>query len=211
MTLSSSTPPFTTSRGPSRWRCAFAGGLLAAASTLPLTPDGDSPVRWCLDSASAGLFQGLWALSSMGLPFLFGAVVMATCIVNAWEHHPWTVRVLRLMLFMLHGHLVLFAVAWLHTPTFIAIWPLMGFAVCSMVAFGWHSERTRMTLHEHPSEHRHWLTRWGAAMLVPLAAWARLQVLGDLPLGICVDVSLLSCLALVFATRVQPQVTAPTS
>ena len=108
------------------------------------------------------------------------------------------------MLLVLHGHLLLFAVSVLGEAGFIATIPLVGFAAISMIAFGWHAERLRSDPHETSEHHRLQLTRWGAAILAPIAAWARLQTLGDLPLGPCVDATLASSLALVFATRAHP-------
>ena len=187
-----------------RRRVVLGGALLLCAAGLPLTPDGDSPARWCLDAATAGAFQGLWSLSSMGLPFLFGGVAALTSWLPPLRDHPGSVRTLRAMLLVLHGHLLLFAVSVLGEAGFIATIPLVGFAAISMIAFGWHAERLRTDRHETSEHHRLQLTRWGAAILAPIAAWARLQTLGDLPLGPCVDVTIASSLALVFATRAHP-------
>ncbi|MGB1698556.1 MAG: hypothetical protein ACPHRO_01300, partial [Nannocystaceae bacterium] len=138
--------------------------------------------------------------SSVGLPFLLGGVIAASCLRRSPREPGWIVPTLRGGAFLLHVQLLVFATAWLREPALLGRLPLFGFALVSCLAFAIQSEQARLRLVDLPTHHARWLIRWIAAILAPFASWCRLQSAYEIRLGIAIELVLLASLLLVFST-----------
>lgn len=189
---------------------ALFGLALAGAALLPLAPGGESFLLILREAFRRHVIEGLLVMTGLGAPFLFGLALIGAVLAARRGAREVTAsaQVLQSVLALMHTHLVLFAgrLAWAGVG--IATWPLLGFAIVSGVYFAYGSGLSRAEGKGDVGPSAAWLARWGAVVIAPVCAWARLQMIGGLRLGIAVDVVMLACLALVFVLRtplVDPQ------
>src|SRR5690606_8973547 len=113
-------------------------------------------------------------------PFVFGLLVFVGHLFFA----PATARrIVRVPVSLLHSQLLLVAfVLWRHGES-IAAPALLGVAVVGSIHLVVYTAKTHAEGDGHGPT-LVWYARWGATMIAAIAAWARLQLLADVHLGI---------------------------
>lgn len=191
----SDVPPSET---PLPQRATLFGLTLAAAAVLPLAPDGRRFVDFIAESFRRSILEGILTTIGLGSPFLFGLAVAVGSALMRPEH---AARLVRAPLSVLHSQLILVAGAvWLGGDALAAL-PLFGFSIVSGIFFAVHLASARASGHG-PSFR--WLVRWGAMMVLAIAAWARLQMFDGVSYGWGLSVVLASAAMLLRATAPEP-------
>ncbi len=182
---------------------ALFGLALAGAALLPLGPGGESFLLILREAFRHHFIEGLLVLTGLGAPFLFGLALTGAVLAarQGAREVAASAQVLQAVLALMHTHLILFAGGMVRRGGAIASWPLLGFALVTGVYFAYRSGLSRAEGKGDAGPSAAWLARWGAVVIAPVCAWARLQMLGGVRLGLAVDVVMIACLALVFVLR----------
>lgn len=174
---------------------AVQGLLLFACAFLPLTPAGRSFAQVVLDTFGEGVLPGVVMMLGFGSPFLFGLMVA----LGTWSgDEVKAARLVRGPVTMMHSQLLL--VAWMlwRQGEAVASLPLLLFAAVSGLYVVQHSAAERAS---GGSASFRWYVRWGATVIVTVAAWLLLQRTVGLTLGRAVELAGLCALGLVLRAR----------
>ena len=182
----------------------FLGIALFAAVFLPMAPDGSSVALIILDAFRAGVMPGLTVLTSFGSPYLIGLLVAAAALFR----EPAGEKPLRLamtgVVALFHAHLVLLAFLLVRNGMGIAPLSLLGFGAIGGIYFSYRSATVRAAGGRDAGLDLQWMAKWSGAMIAPVAAWCRLQLLAGVPMGFAVDVTLLAAIGILLTVRTGP-------
>lgn len=179
---------------------------LAVASALPLLPDGTSMLRIVGDAFRVGVMPGLLTLTGVASPFIFGLfLAMASVLAKKSQPGDPMRRLfeggLMTILTFLHAQLVLFAGLMVLRGVGVGRFSLLGFALVSGLYLVYRSAHAQSMAKPLALS---FLARWGGLMVVSIAAFCRLQLLGGLQLGYAVDVCFACGALLVASNRIRP-------
>lgn len=169
---------------------ALLGLAMALSAALPLTPGGTSFIRLVIEEFRTGAMEGIVMLAGFGSPFVFGLAVFCG---HVFFDTATAKRLVRVPVSLLHSQLVLVAFVLWRNGGGVATFALLGIGVVGAAHLVMHTARSHAS-GSGPS--LLWYTRWGASMIAAVAAWARLQLVAGVKLGIAVDV-LLACAVLI--------------
>jgi len=200
--MDASEAPLATGPRPPR-RAGYLGLALFAAAFLPMHPgSGQSVALIIVEAFGDGVLPGITVLTSFGGPYLIGALIAAAALTS---EQPASEKPLRLIttgvLALFHAHLVLLAFTMVRHGMGIAPVSLLGFGVIGGVYFSYRSALARAEGERDAGLDLAWMAKWSGAMIAPVAAWCRLQMLGDVRLGIAVDVTLLAAIGVLLTVR----------
>jgi len=176
-------------------RTLIFGAALAFAAGLPLLPDGRCFLDLVRESFSRSLMEGALMLLGLGSPFVFGlAVVLAGRMANP----AVGARIVRAPIAMMHSQLVLVAWALWKGGAALAALPLLGFSIASGIYF---AAQVAMVDAQGRGPSLRFHIRWGAMIVLAIAAWARLQMFVGVYFGSALSVVIISAALLVRSTR----------
>lgn len=193
-------PPGSPIEPPLPKRVAWLGLALAGSAFLPLAPDGRRFVDFVLEAFSRSLLEGVLTVCGLGSPFLFG---VATAVASQVPTPALAARLVRAPIAIMHSQLVLVAWTVFSRGDAIAALPLLGFSIVSGIYFAVHLASAGAG-DRGPS--LRWHIRWGAMLIMAIAAWARLQLFAGIFFGVALTLALLSAALLLRATRTEPLV-----
>jgi len=172
------------------------GVALMFSAGLPLLPDGRCFLDLVREAFSRSLLEGVLMLIGLGSPFVFGlAVAIATRVASP----AVGARIVRVPIAMMHSQLVLVAWALWKGGVAMAALPLLGFSIASGIYF---ASQVAMVdaAGRGPSLRFH--IRWGAMIVLAIAAWARLQMFVGVHFGVALTVVIAAAAMLLRSTRV---------
>lgn len=183
-----------------------AAAALAIAAALPLLPDGTSMAEIVANAFRVGIMPGLLTLTGLASPFLFGLglAIAAPLTKNTKPGDPLRRLFeggLMTVLTFLHAQLVLFAGLMVLRGVGVGRFSLLGFALVSGLYLVYRSAHAQAMAKPLALS---FLARWGGLMVVSIAAFCRLQLLGGLQLGYAVDVCFACGALLVASNRIRP-------
>ncbi len=186
-------------------RAGFLALALFGAAFLPMHPNGDSVAVLVAQAFGDGVLPGITVLTSFGAPYLLGALIAAAAFTGAQPASEKPLRMITTgLLALFHAHLVLLAFTMVRHGLGLAPLSLLGFGVIGGVYFSYRSALARAEGERDAGLDLAWMAKWGGAMIAPVAAWARLQMLADVRLGIAVDVTLLAAIGVLLTVRTPP-------
>lgn len=175
------------------------GAALAACAALPVTPDGYSFLHLLYAAFVRHPLEGFMMLVGFGSPFLFGlAAAGAGVSIGKGESADYAARVaLHVVLAALHTQLLMVAAILVWKGVGVAPWSLGGLALVSGVYFVYRSAKDRAASPDpRGGPSMRFMVRWGASILVAIALWSRLQMLGGLRMGFAIEGILVCALVL---------------
>lgn len=196
--------PMTVGPRPPRRAGYIALGMIVAVA-LPMHPDGTSVAQIIYEAFGDGILPGFTVLTSFGSPYLLAALIAAAALTDGV---PASEKPLRMattfVLSLFHAHLVLLAFTLFRHGMGIAPISLLGFGVIGGVYYAYRSAMARAEGERDAGLDLAWMAKWAGAMIAPVAAWCRIQMLADVRLGIAVDVTLLAALGVLLTVRAGP-------
>lgn len=190
-------PLFSTST-----RCGVVGGLLFFCGLLPANADsGTSVFELVLDVMRADFMSGLFLGLTLGMPYVFGLLVLVHGLTRA-TFGAWAIRSAQTLLIV---EVFLLGLLIANRGQGIAPLALLGVSGSAMLArlgevFAARVRPTPVAF----------FTRWGALLIAATFGWLRLQFVGgDVEPGIAIVATALSAAMLAAAAAVpKPQPTA---
>lgn len=175
---------------------AVLGLTIFASIALPLAPSGTTMLDLVIQALRDNLAGGLVFMCMFASPQLFGLAVAAS---GSMRDEGLALAFVQPPVVIMQGMVLLAGLSLAGAPRAIAPLGLLGFAAVTSIYFMYASAEAAAS--DRGGLSLRWYVRWGALLVAGTGLWFRLQSLGNLHLGVAIDVAVAAAALLLVALR----------